>query len=153
MQSITPRCVTAITQRGKSYYSDVAYHRFNMFRLFIKNFSGNFADFFYSSKSQVLKSMLLHILEEEHPDVRILSTAGPGLLKMVSDSSFRDNLFFILRQTSISVSPLRESTDDIADITDYLLTKYAQKKQLPKQRLDACHVLLHRFTKAFTFGL
>ncbi len=68
--------------------------------------------------------MLLHILEEEHPDVRILSTGGPDLLKMVSDSSFRDNLFFILRQTSISVSPLRESTDDIAD---YLLTKYARR--------------------------
>ncbi len=83
------------------------------------------------------QSVLLHILEEEHPDVRILSTAGPGLLKMVSDGSFRDNLFFILRQTSISVPPLRESTDDIADIADYLLTRYAQKKRRPKQRLDA----------------
>ena len=83
------------------------------------------------------QSVLLHILEEEHPDVRILSTAGPGLLKMVSDGSFRDNLFFILRQTSISVPPLRESTDDIADIADYLLTRYAQKKRRPKQRLDS----------------
>lgn len=83
------------------------------------------------------QSVLLHILEEEHPDVRILSTAGPGLLKMVSDGSFRDNLFFILRQTSISVPPLRESTDDIADIADYLMTRYAQKKRRPKQRLDA----------------
>lgn len=83
------------------------------------------------------QSVLLHILEEEHPDVRIISTAGPGLLKMVSDGSFRDNLFFILRQTSISVPPLRESTDDIADIADYLLTRYAHKKRRPKQRLDA----------------
>ena len=83
------------------------------------------------------QSVLLHILEEEHPDVRILSTAGPSLLKMVSDDSFRDNLFFILRQTSISMPPLRESTDDIADIADYLLTRYAQKKRRPKQRLDA----------------
>ncbi len=83
------------------------------------------------------QSVLLHILEEEHPDVRIISTAGPGLLKMVSDGSFRDNLFFILRQTSISVPPLRESTDDIADIAEYLLTRYAQKKRRPKQRLDA----------------
>ena len=83
------------------------------------------------------QSVLLHILEEEHPDVRIISTAGSGLLKMVSDGSFRDNLFFILRQTSISVPPLRESTDDIADIADYLLTRYAQKKRRPKQRLDA----------------
>lgn len=33
--------------------------------------------------------------------------------------------------------PLRETTEDISDIADYLLTKYAQKKQQPKKRLDA----------------
>ena len=55
---------------------------------------------------------------------------------MVADGTFRDNLFFILRQTSIAVPPLRETTEDIADIADYLLTKYAHKKQQPKKRLD-----------------
>ena len=33
--------------------------------------------------------------------------------------------------------PLRETTEDIPDIADYLLTKYAQKKQESKKRLDA----------------
>lgn len=83
------------------------------------------------------QSVLLHILEQEHPDVRIISTANSSLLKMVADGTFRDNLFFILRQTSIAVPPLRETTEDISDIADYLLTKYAQKKQHPKKRLDA----------------
>ena len=83
------------------------------------------------------QSVLLHILEQEHPDVRIICTASSSLLKMVADETFRDNLFFILRQTSIAVPSLRETTEDISDIADYLLTKYAQKKQHPKKRLDA----------------
>lgn len=83
------------------------------------------------------QSVLLHILEQEHPDVRIICTANSSLLKMVADETFRDNLFFILRQTSIAVPPLREITEDIPDIADYLLTKYAQKKQHPKKRLGA----------------
>lgn len=83
------------------------------------------------------QSVLLHILEQEHPDVRIICTANSSLLKMVADETFRDNLFFILRQTSIAVPPLRETTEDIPDITDYLLTRYARKKLQPKKRLDA----------------
>ena len=83
------------------------------------------------------QSVLLHILENEHPDVRVICTAEPELLKMVSEKTFRPNLFYILRQTSISVPPLRETTEDIPSIADYLLTMYAQKKRQPKKRLDA----------------
>lgn len=86
------------------------------------------------------QSVFLYILEQEHPDVRIICTANSSLLKMVADETFRDNLFFILRQTSITVPPLRETTEDIYDIADYLLAKYAQKKQQPKKRLDASAV-------------
>ena len=83
------------------------------------------------------QSVLLHILEQEHPDVRIICTANASLLKMVAEETFRDNLFFMLRQTSITVPPLRETTEDIPVIADYMLSKYARKKQQPKKRLDA----------------
>lgn len=86
------------------------------------------------------QSVLLHILEHEHPDVRILCTANPSLLKMVADETFRDNLFFILRQTSIAVPPLRETGEDITDIADYLLKMYARKTQQPRKHLDASAV-------------
>ena len=86
------------------------------------------------------QSVLLHILAQEHPDVRLICTANSSLLKMVAEETFRDNLFFILRQTSINVPPLRETTEDIPDIADYLLSKYARKKQQPKKRLDASAV-------------
>ena len=83
------------------------------------------------------QSVLLHILEQEHPDVRMICTANATLLKMVAEETFRDNLFFMLRQTSITVPPLRETTEDIYDIADYLLSKYARQKQQSKKRLDA----------------
>ena len=86
------------------------------------------------------QSVLLHILSEEHPDVRMICTANGSLMKMLSEGDFRDNLFFMLRQSSINVPPLREMTDDIPDIADYLLGVYAQKISQGKKRLDASAV-------------
>ena len=83
------------------------------------------------------QSVLLHILSEEHPDVRMICTANGSLMKMLAEEGFRDNLFFMLRQSSINVPPLREMTEDIPDIADYLLTIYAQKTSQGKKRLDA----------------
>ncbi len=44
------------------------------------------------------QSVVLHILSEDHPDVRVICTAEPELLEMVSDKTFRSNLFFNLRR-------------------------------------------------------
>ncbi len=86
------------------------------------------------------QSVLLHILSEEHPDVRVICTAEPELLRMAADKSFRSNLFFILRQSDISVPPLKETTDDIAPIADYFLKAYAGKTGEPNKKLDASAV-------------
>ena len=82
------------------------------------------------------QSVFLHILENEHPDVRVICTAEPELLKMVSEKTFRPNLFYILRQVDISVPPLREVTEDIESLSDYFLTLYAHKTEQDKKRLD-----------------
>lgn len=82
------------------------------------------------------QSVLLHILENEHPDVRMICTAEPELLKMVSEKTFRPNLFYILRQVDISVPPLREVTWDVESLSDYFLTLYAHKTEQDKKRLD-----------------
>ena len=83
------------------------------------------------------QSVLLHILGQEHPDVRLICTANSTLLKMVGDGLFRENLYYILRQTSITIPPLREMTEDIQDISDYLLSCYSNKTNQPKMRLEA----------------
>lgn len=83
------------------------------------------------------QSVLLHILETEHPDVRVICTAEPELLKMVADKSFRANLFFILRQSDIAVPALKEATEDIPAIADFFLKQYASKTGKERKRLDA----------------
>lgn len=82
------------------------------------------------------QSVFLHILSEEHPDVRMICTAEPELLKMVSGKRFRPNLFYILRQVDIAVPPLREVSEDVEYLSDYFLTLYAHKTEQDKKRLD-----------------
>ena len=43
----------------------------------------------------------------------------------------------MLRQSGINVPPLREMTEDIPDIADYLLAIYAHKTSQVRKRLDA----------------
>ena len=82
------------------------------------------------------QSVFLHILSEEHPDVRVICTAEPRLLEMVSEKRFRPNLFYILRQVDITVPPLREVTEDIESLSNYFLSLYAQKYGVERKRLD-----------------
>lgn len=86
------------------------------------------------------QSVLLNILETEHPDVRVICTAEPELLGMVTEKTFRPNLFFILRQADIAVPSLKETTEDIPLIADFFLKRYAAQTGKPRKRLDASAV-------------
>ena len=83
------------------------------------------------------QSVLLHILETEHPNVRVICTADPHLLQMVTDKKFRANLFYHLRQYDINIHPLREVTEDIAGLADFFLNRHAKHNGQPKKHLDA----------------
>ena len=83
------------------------------------------------------QSVLLHILETEHPDVRVICTAEPELLKMVTEKTFRPNLFFILRQSDIAVPSLKDTTEDIPEIADFFLKRYSAKTGKQRKHLDA----------------
>ncbi|WP_303332239.1 sigma-54 dependent transcriptional regulator [uncultured Muribaculum sp.] len=83
------------------------------------------------------QSVLLHILETEHPDVRVICTAEPELLKMVTEKTFRPNLFFILRQSDIAVPALKDTTEDIPEIADFFLKRYSAKTGKQRKHLDA----------------
>lgn len=86
------------------------------------------------------QSVLLHILTEEHPDVRVICTAEPELLDMVSNKTFRSNLFFNLRELDITVVPLRRVSEDIQPVAEYYLRKFAEENGKPVKRLDASAV-------------
>lgn len=79
------------------------------------------------------QSVLLHILETEHPNIRLICTADPHLLQMVTDKEFRANLFYLLRKSDIKILPLREVTEDIAGLADFFLTRHAKNNDEPKK--------------------
>ncbi len=86
------------------------------------------------------QSVVLHILSEDHPDVRVICTAEPELLELVSDKTFRSNLFFNLREMDITVKPLRKVTEDIQPVAEFYLTQYAEGHQDSVKRLDSSAV-------------
>lgn len=86
------------------------------------------------------QSVLLHILSEEHPDVRVICTAEPELLEMVTAQTFRPTLFYHLREVDITVPPLRKVVEDIQPIAEYFLKEKADEKGEPMRRLDASAV-------------
>ena len=86
------------------------------------------------------QSVLLHILENEHPNVRVICTADPDLRRMVSEKTFRPNLFYTLRPVDITVPPLREVTEDIVPLSDYFLTRFAHSREQHRKKLDASAV-------------
>ena len=88
------------------------------------------------------QSVLLHILSEEHPDVRVICTAEPELLEMVREKSFRPTLFYYLRELDIYVPSLRCVKVDIPIIADYYLQNLASEKGEPPKRLSASAVKL-----------
>ena len=86
------------------------------------------------------QSVVLHILSEDHPDVRVICTGEPELLEKVSDRTFRSNLFFTLREMDITVKPLRKVSEDIQPVAEFYLAQYAEEHHEPPKRLDASAV-------------
>lgn len=86
------------------------------------------------------QSVLLHILEEEHPNVRVICTAEPYLRRMMVEQTFRPNLMYMLREFEIVIPSLREVTEDIPVLADVFLKMYAVKTEQTQKRLDASAV-------------
>ncbi len=82
------------------------------------------------------QSVVLHILSEDHPDVRVICTAEPELLEKVSDRTFRSNLFFNLREMDITVKPLRKVSEDIQPVAEFYLMQYAKEHNEPEKHLE-----------------
>lgn len=60
-------------------------------------------------------------------DVRCIAATNRNLEEEVSESRFREDLFYRLNVISIQMPPLRERKDDIPILSNYFAVKYAKK--------------------------
>ncbi len=83
-----------------------------------------------------LQPKLLRVLQEReidrlgdtrplHVDVRVIATTNRPLAAMVADGKFRADLFFRLNVIPITLPPLRERSDDVPDLINHFVRKYA----------------------------
>lgn len=60
-------------------------------------------------------------------DIRIISATNKDLPLMVTDSLFREDLFYRLNTVQINIPPLRDREDDIILISEFYLNQFAGK--------------------------
>jgi len=88
--------------------------------------------------SLAMQAKLLTVLQEKEVEriggtkpiplnVRITAATNKDLHKMVREGRFREDLFYRLKVMEIQLPPLRERTEDIPLIVDYLVKKINQK--------------------------
>lgn len=84
-----------------------------------------------------LQAKLLRVLQEreverlgsvrpEKINVRILATTNRELKKEVAAGNFREDLFYRLNVIAIELPPLRERREDVRELAEFFMTKYAE---------------------------
>lgn len=77
-------------------------------------------------------------------DVRVIVATHRNLANEVQQGRFRQDLYYRLAIVPITVPPLRERTEDIPEISEYLLQQIARDLKMPRKRLhpDALQQLM-----------
>lgn len=70
--------------------------------------------------------------EEVPVDVRIISATHRDLESMIKKETFRQDLFFRLNASVINLPSLRDRPEDIADLINYFLAKYAREFKIDR---------------------
>lgn len=79
-------------------------------------------------------------IENKKVDVRIIAATNRNLKEMVEQGTFREDLYYRLNVINIRVPPLRERKEDIPLLSEFFLTRAAEKggpkKILTKRALE-----------------
>ncbi len=101
-----------------------------------------------------LQAKLLRVLQEKeirrigstsvHPvDVRVISATNINMEEKIKEGKFRSDLYYRLNLLDISIPPLRERKEDIQELVDHYLTRFACEmgKSIPTVTKDAARIL------------
>jgi DNA-binding NtrC family response regulator len=69
-------------------------------------------------------------------DIRIITATNRNLYKEVSAGKFRIDLYYRINVFAVTLPPLRERTDDIPELVDHFLKKYARLSQSPPKKIE-----------------
>ncbi|MCP4726415.1 MAG: sigma-54-dependent Fis family transcriptional regulator [bacterium] len=85
-----------------------------------------------------LQAKLLRVLQENvvdplgstkpvNVDIRIIAATNKDLEKMISENTFREDLYYRLNVVPISIPPLRERKEDIPPLCEMFTNKYSEE--------------------------
>lgn len=74
---------------------------------------------------------------EQAVDVRVISATNKDLAGMVSEGTFRQDLFFRLNTIVITVPPLAQRPEDVSPLIDYYVAHYKARFKFPLVTVDA----------------
>ncbi|MFH0924788.1 MAG: sigma-54 dependent transcriptional regulator [bacterium] len=60
-------------------------------------------------------------------DVRIITATHRNLENLIKEDKFREDLYYRLNAVTINIPPLRDRREDIPQLIDYFMNKYAQE--------------------------
>ena len=82
--------------------------------------------------------------EEIAVDIRLVAATNRDLPRLVREGRFREDLYYRINVMTIALPPLRDRRDDIPELADYFLARYAAKagKPIPRLSPEALEVLV-----------
>lgn len=105
--------------------------------------------------SPALQTRLLRVLQEkeitkvgstnsEKIDIRIIAATNNDLHQMVSEGTFREDLYYRINVVNIKTTPLRERKEDIVPLINTFLSKYSKEYNIPPVTIEdkAIEILL-----------
>jgi two-component system nitrogen regulation response regulator NtrX len=70
-------------------------------------------------------------------DVRVIATTSRDLEELIAEHAFREDLYYRLNVVPLEVTPLSQRRDDIPELAEYFLLRYADATGLPRRKLSA----------------
>ncbi|MDN7875163.1 sigma-54 interaction domain-containing protein [Burkholderia aenigmatica] len=67
--------------------------------------------------------------QERHSDFRLICATHQPLLQRIAEGSFREDLYFRIRQQCLHVPALRERPEDIPVLAEHMLLQYNRERQ------------------------